>query len=189
MYKIIRASSLYEVVIIETNEIPKQFYRYEGSLGPESIEEISERYMAGYFSGNADGMGFGELPTKYFSSIEEVLTWVVGKRIVAAEKQIENFLELEIRKIQHALPQRQLLEVVPQALYVESDGTWHQRSGMSGYPFQPRDTSELLQQYVLAKESRKLSAEEMKVRRGELLFDFFETIYKAHKRLEESLKK
>lgn len=86
-YIVIRASSGYETIIVtfEENKKTKHYlhddriYRNSGIV----FKEISKKEAERYFSGQADGMGFGVFPRKFFTSLEEIEEWRKEARLQA----------------------------------------------------------------------------------------------------------
>lgn len=84
MYSVIRVSRRYEVVVVQFNADndfspeakDSKFYLYSDYTKPQShFVEITLRAVWGYFSGQADGLGMGELPSQNFDSLEAVKEW------------------------------------------------------------------------------------------------------------------
>ncbi len=82
MFHVIRVSSSYKMVVVCCSERqeprpedPSNTYFIYNNLTDEDFEESSYRGVLGYFSGIADGMGFGELPKEPFSSLDDVRRW------------------------------------------------------------------------------------------------------------------
>lgn len=96
-YKVIRASEGYGMVIAVTppDATPEnyrkkeaKFFLHNDLLDGETdfFSEVSVTTVIGYFSGHADGMGFGQLPENSFTDLAEIQTWATEK---AAEYRIE----------------------------------------------------------------------------------------------------
>jgi hypothetical protein len=92
-YKVIRASSGYETIVVELEEKGVKRYFVKDNLKPtEDFEEVSEESILMYFSGIADQMGFGELPEQTFDSLEEVDEWREKAQRAAAENHLTETL-------------------------------------------------------------------------------------------------
>ena len=86
MYKIIRCGSNYELVIVVTpadadpDTKEAKFYRLAfwpiNGYQPGIFHEISRNCAIGYFSGQADGLGWQYYPDEPFESLEAVLAYV-----------------------------------------------------------------------------------------------------------------
>ncbi len=106
MYKVIRVSGDYEfVVLCEEQNGEKTYCRYAQWRGSErdigttpmdagktgaAFEPITERAAGTYFSGQSDGMGFGELPENSFHTLQDVWTWLREKRFELHKKLIRD---------------------------------------------------------------------------------------------------
>lgn len=86
MYKVIRCGTNYDLVIVVTpeNAGPEtpgvKCYRYAswhiGNHKPNVFNEITVRDAEMYFSGHADGLGYGKLSQEIFSSLEEAASFI-----------------------------------------------------------------------------------------------------------------
>ena len=57
-----------------------------------AFKEISEKEAKRYFSGQADGMGFGTLPKKIFTSLKKIEEW--RKKVqLQAYKELNELME------------------------------------------------------------------------------------------------
>lgn len=88
MFYIIRASSDFEIVIVvKLKNIkgcePAQHYLSDARAKDGGFKEITMAEAEGYFSGMADGMGFGKLPSKGFRSLKNLKAWINGARAKA----------------------------------------------------------------------------------------------------------
>jgi len=91
-YRVIRASEDYEIIVVVSPEDadPEDectFYARRKQGDERKVTEVTKKAAMQYFSGIADGMGWGKLPDKVFSSLEEVEVW----RAQAAEEFYESF--------------------------------------------------------------------------------------------------
>ena len=101
MYKIIRCGSNYELVIVVTPADAKpdtegaKFYRLAswqiGKDQPRVFNEISHDCAMGYFSGQADGLGWQDYPNEPFESLEAILEYInrypkAGRKNILLEK-------------------------------------------------------------------------------------------------------
>ena len=126
MYKVIRVSGDYNLLIVENSE--KKFYLYSAYRGDKDnvFEEASKNIVLQYFSGQADGMGFGEMPKKPFESLEAVWNWAAELRKVRIESDqdnenpyelmdaLMNFLPLTEVQFQDKLARHGLIEKWPE---------------------------------------------------------------------------
>ena len=94
-FQIIRASAGYELVIVVTPpnadaDNPKaQYFIHDQDTqksGDPYFSSLSKEAVRQYFSGQADGMGFGTLPEKPFDSLEEVKKWILETRTELGRK-------------------------------------------------------------------------------------------------------
>ncbi|MFC1656740.1 hypothetical protein ACFL14_02165 [Patescibacteria group bacterium] len=94
MFKIIRCSSGYSVVILispsdaEIESPEAIFYRIELGIGHSKVNKISRNQARSYFSGQSDGMGFEILPEDIFGSVEEVISFVREKNKHWAQERL-----------------------------------------------------------------------------------------------------
>lgn len=79
MYKIIRASCGYETVVVAGPN--NKCYVRKDDQEASKFKEITELEASMYFSGQADGMGFAELPEQDFESLEKVEQWTYKARV------------------------------------------------------------------------------------------------------------
>lgn len=90
MYKMIRCSSDFGLVILVTPANAKidnpeaRYFRYAtwqiGNHEPGVFNEIDKHLAISYFSGIADGLGFGDLPTETFPDLGAAIRFVRQKR-------------------------------------------------------------------------------------------------------------
>ena len=88
MFRMIRCGSDYDPVIVvsppdaDPGSAGAQYYRWS-TWGPgelRAFQQITERTADSYFGGQADGLGFEELPDKTFASLEEADTFILEQR-------------------------------------------------------------------------------------------------------------
>jgi len=99
-FEVIRVSSDYQVVILidppgaKPEDADKTVYEHNGYISDNDegdyFTDISTHAALGYFSGQADGMGWGEIPAKPFDTLAEAEEWA---RMM--QKQIDDELEAE----------------------------------------------------------------------------------------------
>lgn len=99
MYKIIRCGIGFNPVIVvsppDANpDTPNaKYYRYAswqiGNHQPEVFNEIDKKIAMGYFSGQADGIGFEKPPADIFPSLEIALQYVLEKRNEWGRKRLQ----------------------------------------------------------------------------------------------------
>ncbi len=101
MFHVLRVASDYSMVVVcETEkEVPDpedlecRFYLYDtNGLKKQDFAETNYRSVLGYFSGHADGLGFGEIPAKPFASMEDVRTWHRLGRATSVVTEYEKLL-------------------------------------------------------------------------------------------------
>ena len=90
MFKVIRAGSEYNVVVVVTpadatpeSTDAKFFQRQDWPTSHRQAHtffEISRRDVVCAFSGQADGWGFAKIPDTDFASLEEVNAWILAEQ-------------------------------------------------------------------------------------------------------------
>ena len=80
MLKIIRVSGDYGKIVVETIGEPKEYYHNTDSIKIDDFHKITEKVVVGYFSGMADGLGWGELPEQEFTTLEDIKKWARDKQ-------------------------------------------------------------------------------------------------------------
>ena len=96
MYKVIRVSHNYGIVIVESGDDSAKTYHGfgipRGERGHvEAFEPMAADELGYFFGGMANNDGFGELPETPFVSLEDVKIWRARKR---RAQQIEMLREL-----------------------------------------------------------------------------------------------
>lgn len=86
MYKVIRATCGYQTVVVEGFE-NKCYLRQSDEEDPR-FEEINENKVLFFISGQADGLGFAELPERNFVSLYEAEKWVCEARIKSLKERL-----------------------------------------------------------------------------------------------------
>lgn len=110
MYKIIRCGSGFDPVIVVSPpdagpDTPNaKYYRCAswqiGNHQPEIFNEISKDEAVGYFSGQADGMGFEVPPAENFPSLKSAQHYIREKRNEWSRNQLEQLKDLGIETIE-----------------------------------------------------------------------------------------
>jgi len=101
-YRIIRAASDYgaAVIVCPAETDPKnqadlasaRFYLHNDNIEQQGFfEEIDFGLVKCYFSGLADGLGFGGLPDQAFSSLKEVQAWLERSNEAVCTRRLEEF--------------------------------------------------------------------------------------------------
>lgn len=75
IFKVVRASCGYATLVVESMGKRHKYYVSRDDLETAQFKEVNEKEALLYFSGQADGMGFGELPRQDFVSLKEVEDW------------------------------------------------------------------------------------------------------------------
>lgn len=101
-FRIIRAALGYGVIVVVSEGEDAKYFLYNDNIkgfGKDEegvvLREVPIETARRYFSGQADGMGFGLLPKQVFQSLDEAIAWIkkaqedFGKKIVAAIKEDE----------------------------------------------------------------------------------------------------
>lgn len=96
---VIRASGDYEILIIEANIVlgegdkveKANYYRYELLYPEKGLQKITKEDVEGYFSGQADGWGYGPLPKDGFETFEELKEWAEKAALEAAKRWHEEY--------------------------------------------------------------------------------------------------
>lgn len=93
IYRVIRASMGYEVVVVgcySTEKGKQIYYLHNDSIktsNGETFEEVSDKIAEQYIcGGQADGMGFGKIPKEPFAYLEDIEEWRKAQWIQAREE-------------------------------------------------------------------------------------------------------
>lgn len=106
-FRIIRAGEGYGLIVVvspENAEIDDPTARYWcwrdwtiGDLPKREFVEITQHAAQMYFSGQADGLGWGELPENAFETLREVREWRWEAEIAYYEHKVSQASDAELR--------------------------------------------------------------------------------------------
>lgn len=88
-YEIIRASGDFKVVVAKDWE-HRYYVRNQYENERALFKEATKREAEMYFSGQADGMGFGNFPPHAFAELQEIVEWADICRNASIEKTLRS---------------------------------------------------------------------------------------------------